>query len=61
MANDQFIEIAAGGIGGRAELLYEPSPKFTDIEICELQDGEKRLKQKRKWTLRRKCVQSLRK
>lgn len=48
MANDQFIEIAAGGIGGRAELLYEPSPKFTDIEICELQDGGEAVKTEKK-------------
>ncbi len=39
MSKDQFIEIAAAGIGGRAELLYEPSPMFTDIDICRLNDG----------------------
>ena len=48
MANDQFMDIAAGGIGGRAELLYEPGPKFTDIEICKLKDGGEAIKTEKK-------------
>ena len=36
MGNDVFIDIAAQGIGGRSELLYEPQPLFSDIKKCRL-------------------------
>lgn len=48
MSKDQFIEIAAGGIGGRAELLYEPTPKFTNIDICKLVEGGEAIKTEKK-------------
>ncbi len=40
MANDVFANIAASGIGGRKELLYDPEPiKLDEVEIL-LEDGE---------------------
>ena len=38
MKKDIFVEIASGGIGGRAELLHEPQPIFRDIRKCKLQN-----------------------
>lgn len=38
MANDAFIDIAAGGIGGRSEFLHEPKPRFTNIKKCKLKE-----------------------
>jgi len=39
MGNDVFIDIAAGGIGGRSELLYDPQPEFCNMKKYNLQDG----------------------
>ncbi len=39
MANDIFANIAAGGIGGRQELLCEPEPKEFTGNVCELKEG----------------------
>ena len=36
MKNDMFIEIAASGIGGRAELLHEPKPAEYKKKKCSL-------------------------
>lgn len=43
MANDVFADIAAGGIGGRKELLYDPKPKRIWEKKCTLHsaNGEK--------------------
>ncbi len=40
MANDIFANIAAVGIGGRQEFLYEPNPKEFTGDILELKEGE---------------------
>lgn len=36
MSKDIFAEIAASGMGGRSELLYEPGPLFDNIKPCTL-------------------------
>ena len=36
MANDVFANIAANGIGGRHELLCDPTPQKYDKKICKL-------------------------
>ena len=40
MGNDIFANIAAGGIGGRQEFLYEPAPMIVNYKKCELEKGE---------------------
>lgn len=40
MANDVFANIAASGIGGRKELLYDPKPPKIKKKPCKLKAGE---------------------
>ena len=40
MANDVFANIAASGIGGRKELLYDPEPPKIKRKKCALKRGE---------------------
>ena len=40
MATDFFADIAAEGIGGRPELLHEPSPPEINKKVCALTKGE---------------------
>lgn len=40
MGKDVFIEIAAGGIGGRSEFLHEPQPADIVKKVCQLESGE---------------------
>ena len=40
MTNDIFANIAAGGIGGRADELEIPKPKQFSVENCILDDAE---------------------
>ena len=40
MANDVFANIAASGIGGRKELLYDPEPPKIKRKKCALKSGE---------------------
>ena len=40
MANDVFANIAASGIGGRQELLYEPAPEKIDVKKAALTSKE---------------------
>ncbi len=40
MSADIFAEIAAGGMGGRAELLHEPAPKAYKKIPCQLRPGK---------------------
>ena len=40
MKNDRFADIAAGGIGGRAEFLYTPEPETHEIRECRLTNGD---------------------
>lgn len=41
MKNDMFIDIAASGIGGRTELLYEPAPAVYKKKKCVLKNEGK--------------------
>lgn len=39
MKNDVFADIAAGGMGGRMELLYTPEPPKHDVKTFKAQEG----------------------
>ena len=60
MKNDMFIDIAASGIGGRTELLYEPAPAVYKKKKCVLKnEGKTPIKTEKKIDTQEELMEEL--